>query len=190
MFAKLGLDLNDKNKSIFLGLGILFVTFLICSNITKANSRKVSAMRKKISAESERFILRTDIENIEKKQREYAKYFYDDISQQELRAIISDIAREIGVNIVSIKPLGKDITGNLSKESLDISIRSTYNQLGEFISRIENLDRITKIESLSMEGISDFKNYGIGSEELQKEIMESDAKLAVYMIICAYSVKD
>jgi ACT domain-containing protein len=189
MSKAFGLDMDNKSKSIALGLGILLVTFFLCSNIMKANARKADSIRKKIGALSKKFTLRVDIENIEKKQQEYAIYFYDNINQQALRAIISDIARDTGVDIVSIKPLGSESIAGIAKGSLDISMRATYNQIGDFISRIEGLDRVTKIESIAMEGVSDFKSYTVSSEESRREIVQSDAQLAVYMIVSAYSTK-
>ena len=189
MFKKLGIDIDDKKKSIIIATAITLVTFLICSNIIKLHARKGNNIRQKVKDQSQRIALRTDIEKIGKIQQEYVKYFYDNIDQQALRSIISDLAEEADISIVSIKPLGRERIGSVSKESLDISLRCTYNQLGIFISKIENLKNITKIESLLIEGRSYFKSRATVSEQAQKELMESDVEVSVSIVVAGYSAK-
>jgi len=189
MFKKLGIDIDDKKKAIIIAAAITLVTFLICSNIIKLHARKGNNIRQKVEDQSQRIALRTDIEKIEKIQQEYGKYFYDIIDQQALRSIISDLAGEADISIVSIKPLNRQRIGSVLKESLDISLSCTYNQLGIFISKIENLKNITKIESLLIKGISDFKSQAGRGEQEDKEVMESDAKVSVSIVVTGYLVK-
>ena len=189
MLKKFGIDLDDKKKSIILAAAIAVVTFLICSSIVKSHLRKGDGLRQKIKDQSQKIALRADIEKIEKIQQGYAQYLYDNIDQQALRSIISGLAREAGVDVVSMKPLGREQVGSLSKESLDMSLRCTYNQLGLFIATIENLKNLTKIESISIEGAPDFKSQAQLNEQAQKELMESDLKVSVSMVVAGYSVK-
>jgi len=70
-----------------------------------------------------------------------------------------------------------------------MSLRCTYNQLGLFIAAIENLKNITKIESMSIEGTPDFKSQAQLNEQAQKELMESDLKVSVSMVVAGYSAK-
>ncbi len=184
-----GINIDNKNKNIILALGIFIATFLLCLNIIKTSARKADQIRGNIYEISEKNILRKDIENIEKRQREYAIYFYDSIDQSTLRSIVTNIVREAGCEIVSIKPLTREIIGNTFKESLDMSLRSTYNQFGAFVSRLENLERITKIESVSVEQYSDFKIQE-SMEKSQTEIREPGSDLSVSLVISAYAIKE
>ena len=189
MFKKLGIDIDDKKKAIIIVAAITLVTFLICSNIIKLHARKRNNIRQKVEDQSQKIALRMDIEKIEKIQQEYVKYFYDNIDQQALRSIISDLAEEADISIVSIKPLGRERIGSVSKESLDISLRGTYNQLGVFVSKIENLKNITKIESLTAESMPDFKSQAGRGKQEDREVMESDAEVSVSMVVTGYLIK-
>jgi Tfp pilus assembly protein PilO len=189
MFKHLGVNIDDKKKGIIITASIVFLTLLICFNIIKSHSRKKDSIRQDMQDQIRRIALRTDIEKIENIHQEYAKYFYDNIDQQTLRAIISSLATESGVNIVSIRTLDREQVGSLSKESSDISLRCNYNQLGIFISKIENLINTTKIESLSMKDSLDFKSHATLREKEQQEIMESDIDLSVSMVVSGYSTK-
>lgn len=187
MFKKLGIDIDDKKKSIIITVSIALFTILICSNIIKSHAVKRDSIGQAIQEQAKKIVLREGIEKIEKVKGGYAAFFYDNIDQQALRAIISDLARQANVDIVSIKPLGRESVGSLFKESLDISLRCTYNQLGVLAAKIENLKNMTKIESLSIEGISDFKGQAMSSEQAQRDSIESDTKLLVSMILSGYS---
>jgi Tfp pilus assembly protein PilO len=189
MFKHLRVNIDDKKKALIITASIVFLMLLICFNIIKSHSRKRDSIRQDIQDQIKRIALRTDIEKMENIHQEYVKYFYDNIDQQALRAVISSLATESDVNIVSIKTLGKEQLGSLSKESLDISLRCNYNQLGIFISKIENLENTTKIESLSLQGLSDFRKRAALSEKEQEEIMEPDTGLSVSMVVSGYSTK-
>jgi Tfp pilus assembly protein PilO len=183
-----GMDIDNKNKYI-LTSAIFIVTFLICFNIVKRGVQKADNIRRNISEISEKNILREDIESIERTRQEYGVYFYGDIDQNSLRNIVSNIASETGIEIVSIKPLTKEIIGNIFKESLDISLRSTYNQFGMFVSRLENLERITKIESVAIEKYPDL-GFQESIEKSQMKIREPDPDLPISVVISAYAIKE
>jgi hypothetical protein len=187
MFKKLGIDIDDKKKAIIITVSIALFTILICSNIIKSHAGKRDSMGKAIQEQVKKIVLREDIEKIEKTKGKYAAFFYDNIDQQALRAIISDLASQADADIISIKPLGGESVGSLSKESLDISLRCTYNQLGVLVAKIENLKSMTKVESLSIEGLSVFMGQTMSSEQEQIYSVESDTKLLVSMIVSAYS---
>jgi hypothetical protein len=189
MLKQFNIDIDDKKKFLIITAVIALLIFLVCFNTIKSFSRKRETIRHNINDLIKRIALRTDIEKIENIQKEYAKYFYDSIDQQALRVIVSGLAGESDVNIVSIKPLGKEHLGSMSKESLDISLRCNYNQLGIFVSKIENLKNATKIESLSVGSISGTRNQAALSEKELTKIMESDTILSVSMIVSGFSTK-
>jgi hypothetical protein len=189
MLRQLNINIDDKKKSLIVTAAIAFLTLLVCLNMIKSFSRKRDSIRQDIQDLIKRIALRTDIEKIENIQKEYAKYFYDSVDQQALRVIVSDLARESDVNIVSIKPLGREQLGSMSKESLDISLRCNYNQFGTFISKIENLKNATKIDSFLVENISGIRNWTALSEKELKEMMESDTILSISMIVSGYSTE-
>jgi Tfp pilus assembly protein PilO len=197
MLEKFGITIDDRKKTMILAAAIGIATFFICLNIIKAQARRTDTMRQKIKNESERLVLRRDIEKIEKKQAEYNKYFYSSIDQQALRIIILNLARDIGLNIVSVKPLERENLGDIIyKESLNVTLNSTYNQLGEFIAKIENLDHITKVESLTARAGSaartalDSRAYESMQISQRGGVMDSDTIIDISMVVSAYSMQN
>ncbi len=180
------IDLDEKTKIIIITFAIAFITVFICFSITRYRIRKRHDMNLKIAQESKKLVLRGDIEKIEAKRNEYVKYFYDTMDQENFRLIVSGLAREAGVEIVSIKPFGRAKIEDILKVSLSISLRCTYSELVEFIAKIEKLPEIMKIEELSVKGLSDFAARG---KVEKSEPIESDKKATVLLIVAAYSVK-
>lgn len=189
MLKKFNISLDEKTKVIVTTAAIAAIAFLICLGIVKHHVRKRHDVRSNITQEREKLILRGDIGKIESIYNEYTKYFYDAMDQQRFRLIISGLAGESGVEIVSITPSGSKEIANISKSLLKISLRCTYSQLVEFIAKIEKLPEIVKIEELSVTGLLDFKGYMETDEDKKNEIIESDTKTMVSLIVAAYSTK-
>jgi Tfp pilus assembly protein PilO len=187
MFKKLNLD--EKKKSIIIAAGITLLTFFISLNIIRLHAFKRNAAKQAVKDQSQKIALRRDIEKIETMQKEYAAFFYNNLSQQALRSLISDLAHKTGVSIVSIKTAGREIIGNIIKESLDLSLNCNYSQFGTFINEIENLENITRVESFSIEPVSDFGNQANISGQIQEDPMESDTRASVLMVVAGYSLK-
>jgi Tfp pilus assembly protein PilO len=190
MFKEFNIDFDHKKKSIVLATAVAVLTVIICLNIIKSHSRKRDNLHQKIEVQSRKLALRRDINNIDKIYRKYADFFYNNINQQALRSVISDLAAETGVDIVSIKPLGKERIGGVTKESLGVSLRCTYNQLGLFIARIETLKHITKIESLIIAGEKDLDMRKALKDNAQKWFMDPATSISVSVIIAGYSIGD
>jgi len=189
MLRKFNIDLDEKTKVIIATAVIALITLLICFSIMKQRIRKERDIHSKIAQESEKLILRGDIDKIENKQNKYVKYLYDTMDQESFRLIISGFVRETGVEIISIKPFGRKRIANISKDLLKISLRCTYNQLVQFIAKIEKLPEIMKIEELSVKKLSDAESYATGDEDRKKELIESDTKTTVSLVVAVYSVK-
>ncbi len=189
MQKKFNINLDEKTKVIIATAVIVFVTFFACLGITKHRIRKRRDIHSKIGQESKKLILRDDIDKIESKQNEYVKYFYDTMDQESFRFTVSRLAREAGAEIISIKPFSRKRIANISKYFLKISLRCTYNQLVEFIAKIEKLPEIIKIEELSVKGLLNFEGYTTGDEDREKEFAESDTETMVSLIVAAYSTK-
>ena len=180
-------ELDDKRKTLIFILGISAITFFICLNIVRAGTRKADDIRRSINEESKRHALRSEIEGIKKNQQKYLMYFYDDMDQPSLRAIVTNAAKATGVGITAMKPIARETIGGVVKESLDVSIESTYKQFGAFAAQIENIERITKVESVSIKQRLAFSVQGRGEE--QTEIKDEDPVLSIAVIISAYAVK-
>ena len=189
MPTQFNINLDEKTKVIITSAVIVFVTFFICSSITKRQIRKGHYARSKIEEERKKLVLRQEIGKIEIKRNEYIKHFHDNLNQQDFRSTISGFAGRSDVEIVSIKSAGIKDVANISKSLLAVSLRCTYNQLVDFLAKIEKLTEIIKIEELSVAGLVDFKGYLTENEDRKTEVMESDTKATVSFTIAAYSIK-
>jgi Tfp pilus assembly protein PilO len=187
MIRKFNIEIDDKKKNLIIYSGLLMLTFLICLNIIRGGALKANAIKRNIDEISKINRLRMDIETIENKQRQYEEYLYDNISQSAIRTIISNIAKDAGVDIISIKPLARQDIGKIFKEPLELTIRSSYDNLGDFILKIESLKHITKVESFSV------KQYLAPGEQAAREMLDREKAelkpvLSASLIISAYSI--
>jgi Tfp pilus assembly protein PilO len=187
MIRKFNIEIDDKKKNLIIYSGLLMLTFLICLNIIRGGALKANAIKRNIDEISKINRLRMDIETIENKQRQYEEYLYDNISQSAIRTIISNIAKDAGVDIISIKPLARQDIGKIFKEPLELTIRSSYDNLGDFILKIESLKHITKVESFSV------NQYLVPGEQVTSEILDKEKAglrpvLSASLIISAYSI--
>ena len=189
MSKQFNINLDEKTKVIAISAAIAFITFFICSGIVKHQIRKSRDTRSKIEEERKKLALRVGIGTIESKQSEYVKHFYVTMDQQGFRLIISELATESGIEIVSMKSSGSKGIANLTKSISEVSMRCTYNRLVEFIAKVEKLPELMKIEELSLKGLTDFKGYLTGDEDRKKEVMESDTKITASFIVTAYYIK-
>jgi len=183
------IELNDRNKIIMISGAFIILAIYICLNIVRANLRKKDFYSQILSDESQKASLRMDIEKIDGLKSEYFGYFYDDINQQQLRSVIMDLAKESGVDIMSMKPLDRNDMGIISKELFEISLVCGYTQLGEFISSIENLDKFTAVESITAK-VPRYKKGGADFNfDLQQEVMYSDTNVEAEIVVGAYVAK-
>jgi len=189
MLKQFNINLDEKTKVIVISVAIVFITLFTCSGIVKHQTRKSNDACSKIEEERKKLVLRAGIGMIESKQNEYLKYFYDTMDQQGFRFIISGFAAESGIEIVSMKSSGSKAIANLSRSILKVSLKCTYNQLVEFIAKVEELPELMRIEELSVAGLIDFKGYLTGDEDEKQGVMESDTKAMVSLTVAAYSIK-
>ena len=79
--------------------------------------------------------------------------------EQEIPGLIEEIsamARESGVKIIGIRPMRmqnviKTVGGDVSRDvPIQISAKSGYHEIGEFVGRIENAGKFMKIADLKM----------------------------------------
>ncbi|MFA5068787.1 MAG: hypothetical protein WC300_04445 [Candidatus Omnitrophota bacterium] len=181
-------NIDPKKKSILISLVILSLAFFACLNIAGAQTRKRESIKKKVLDLSKKIVLRQDIEKIERIRQEYARFFHEDIDRQVLRSVILAVASELNVDIISAKPLERDVLGAVSRESIELSFRCSFNDLGLFISRIEGMPVITKIESLLIQGDSVNEGSGAAAAGLKGKIYESDYDVSATMVVAGYSI--
>ena len=94
---------------------------------------------------------KTAVENISALKRRFESYEKSLSPVQQLPWLIEEsnrIASESHLTLVSAAPAGDQISEDYKKITLRIEARGGYHELGDFVSRIENLPRFIKISDL------------------------------------------
>ena len=95
-----------------------------------------------------------DIAQLEKKTEAYKKVFVKkDLAS--VMDIISGIAKDVSVKLISVKPSAEEIQDNYINSSFLISLNApSYHALGNFISKIENHKNVYLVSEISISTIS------------------------------------
>lgn len=179
MTKKMSIDLDQKQKLMIITIVVLILTFIISIKIIGANSSKVNSLKQQIAEASEKLALRKDMEKLNSIKTQYIKNLYATSDSSKLRNIISNIARQSAVNVVSLKPMARDSVGNFTIISFEAKVRTTYNNLGSFIAGLESLPEITSVTKASIQATTSVKDYSSDKET------EAEANL----IIAGYSAR-
>jgi len=64
---------------------------------------------------------------------------------------VGRLAKEVGIEVVSLSPQASRKSGELSAFSVSLQCRASYHQLGRFLSRIEHHNPFIRVDELSVE---------------------------------------
>lgn len=120
----------------------------------------------------------TGISQLKEKIASYQGRFID--NSNDISWLIEDVNRmagESGVGLISVGSQQMREMANFTKTSLQIEALCTYHELGTFISRIENSERLVKISSLK-------------AGKMTKGKEDTGAELRVLMTLSVYKPSD
>lgn len=141
-------------------IGLLILTFVF---VLPQGAKVESAQAELVAADSELSALESDLSTLE------ALSASGDLAEQlaaariqipttvDLEALLADLeeaATKSGVALNSITPGAPTVSsaGSLSALSLNLSATGSYFNLAEFVFELEHLDRLTRIDSISVAG--------------------------------------
>jgi hypothetical protein len=138
---------------------------LIALQFYRFANNQVSSLIKQKNEEREKNKIAVDIAVFEKKAETYKKVFV----KKDLATIIdvvSGIAKNTSVKIVSVKPSAENNLNNYLSSSFLITLNaSSYHALGDFISKIENYKDIYLVSEVSINSVaSDIDGIGVNPE--------------------------
>ena len=142
----------DKN-TFFASLAIFCAVCLVGLNmIYLPKMEELRVLRGMQSAEEERVKLSEEVTVLEKKVQGYQEHLLSSGKEEmELLNRVREIASESGVRVTSMTPMEDQDRGSkkkFKKFALNISFEGSYHLLGDFISRVENSDKVMKIDLL------------------------------------------
>jgi Tfp pilus assembly protein PilO len=148
------ISLISKHKNKLPGIIIIILSLIIASNIYKSQLKTVESLKEKKDLEIRKNeILNQISQNIEKTLNPY-KQLLNTKDTSLLIDTISNIAKESGIKINSLKPQTEEQKTDYIKYSFDLEIAaSDYHNLGKFINKIENSSDVYLVEALNIKAI-------------------------------------
>jgi hypothetical protein len=136
----------NENKNKFFALVVILFAFLIAYRIYEWRGSQIASLSSGIVEEEEKNKILVDIGKL----NEGLNLYYALLAKQDSGVAMSDInniAKDTGVKIASMQPLGESLSAEYSKFSFDLSVVAPdYNVLAKFINRLETFERIYFIE--------------------------------------------
>jgi Tfp pilus assembly protein PilO len=186
--TKVNISLEENTKTLVIGIAIMLAALIISYAIIKGGIARIEKLQRTIIEQKEKLILRKDLTRITAIKNNYNEYLYKNIDTAKLRDSISLLAKGTGVNILSIQPESIEKKGSITRIPFKVNLRSTYNQLGKFLERMEALPALTVIAEiiLNTPGQSSYRDTIRGGSA--DGFIGKDTVADVSLVICAYSV--
>ncbi|MHB8154856.1 MAG: type 4a pilus biogenesis protein PilO [Candidatus Omnitrophota bacterium] len=143
-------DLIERNKNKILNFGVIILALFMALQFYKFANNRVNSLIQQQNNEREKNKVIERIAALEKKAEGYKKVFVKrDLAS--VMDVISAIAKDASVKIVSVKPYAEEAVDNYSSSSFLITLNaSSYHTLGSFISKIENHNDIYLVSEISI----------------------------------------
>ncbi|MCX5699034.1 MAG: type 4a pilus biogenesis protein PilO [Candidatus Omnitrophica bacterium] len=149
----INIELIERNINKIINFGVIILALVIALRLHKSANDQVSSLIQQQNNELEKNKVIEEIAALEKKAEIYTKVFVKkDLAG--IMGVISDIAKDTSVKIVSVKPYAEDELENYFNSSFLITLTApSYHALGDFISKIENHKDIYLVSEISINSI-------------------------------------
>jgi len=140
----------EKHKNKILNVIIILVVLIVSRNIYRYQFNVKLSLGKKDAVEIKKNKVLENISQLEKRINSYKNLLVKKDPSLIINSI-SNIAKESGIKIASIKPNPEQAYPEYIKFPFNLAlIAPSYHALGKFISRIESLKDVYSIDSLEM----------------------------------------
>ena len=160
-------DLIERNKNVIINFGVIIVALVIALQLFNSANSQIRSLVQQQNSELAKNKVVEDIAVLENKTEAYKKVFVKkDLAS--IMDIISAIAKDTLVKIVSVKPYAEEALENYFNSSFIITLNApSYHALGNFISKIENHEDIYLVSDINIASIGAVtgtteKNYNLG----------------------------
>lgn len=140
----------DKNKNKILNLAVIILAFIIAGNIHKQQTKEIESLKSKKNMETKN---NAAIENIGKLEKSINAY-KNLLVKKDVSSVIntvSNIAKESGVKIISVRPVSEKKYPDYIKFPFSLMLSAAdYHTLGGFISRIESYQDVYVVEAVEI----------------------------------------
>ncbi|MCX5707177.1 MAG: type 4a pilus biogenesis protein PilO [Candidatus Omnitrophica bacterium] len=147
--------LFNKHKNKVMNIGIIIIALIVATNLYKKQLANTELLKVKISEEEKKNQILENIGQLDNKINSYRKL----LVKREVSLVMSDIsnlAKDTGVKIISIKPGEEEHLANYDKSIFDLTITvPNYDMLGGFINKVETYQNVYLVESTAIKGYSE-----------------------------------
>lgn len=168
-------ELAAKYKAKIINAAVIILALVIAGNIYKSQAKGLELLRERNQTEAKKNTVLQDISRLEKRLTSYKGFF----AKKEAGAIIntlSNLAKESGIKILSIRPGREERYRDYAKLPFELSVNSPdYNAIGKFVSRIENHQDVYLVENL---GIRPGNIDNTEKQDTKKQGLEADLTLS------------
>lgn len=147
------MDINElinkhKNKALN---AVIILLILYCANyIFNKQNKVLESLKKKNESEISKNNVLEGISILERKIDSY-KDLLGKKDASYIMNTLSNIAKESGIKIISIRPSGEQVFPEFVKLPFDLIVSSAdYHALGKFISRIEDYQDVYMVENIDI----------------------------------------
>jgi len=144
-----------KNVFILISSLIVFVSLLMVKSIYQKQTAEIKNIQKDMVEEQQKGALLIRIAATEGIIRRYSQYLPSTKENRWLLGQLSDIANQTGVSLLSISPRLPKEGDKYVSLSVDAEIRCDYNQLGNFISKLESSPQLIRLDGVQLTVIGD-----------------------------------
>ncbi len=160
-------ELIERNKNKIINFGVIILALIIAFQFHRSANNQISSLIQQQNNELEKNKIIEGISVLEKKADIYKKVFVKkDLAS--IMDIISGIAKDSSVKIVSIKPYAEEALNNYINSSFLITLNApNYHALGNFISKIENHQDIYLVSEININSAVSDQDAVKASEDLE-----------------------
>jgi len=156
------MTLIQKNKNTVLSIVIVVIALFISLKIYQNQDKEIENLKKKAQAEEKSNQIFGTLVTLDDKINIYKRSLKIKTTSEVMNRV-SEIVKESGLKLESIRPLSESLNEDFVRFSVSASLRTKdFNQLGEFMSRLENDPALFTIDSLKINRDSSGSGLSIG----------------------------
>lgn len=175
----------------FIGYIFFFTSFLpFFNHPMRAKIASLSSEYEKMSAELEK--ARKTVGNLARLEAEYDRLHDKWLAAQGLlpkEKEVADLLRKVtrvgnqaGVDFLLFEPQDPVQKEFITENPVKVKVRGEYHQLGIFLSKVANLDRIINVSNLHIEPAAD-KSQGKEDQAVRGYTIEADMVMTAYTLV-------
>jgi type IV pilus assembly protein PilO len=125
--------------------------------------------------------LKAEYGDLTRRYRNIAQLLPEESQLSPLLAKIHAAALETSSRVGSVEPMPLASEGFYDRENYELTVHSTYHDLGDFLSRISNMPFIVNVDDVTLLAVD---------ERADPELADSDFTVSATLTIATYHVKE